>query len=365
MQRVRVHFKPAIMLTSTMNLFSGSAIREKAQVTPCRLIVFGCLLSILSACGSPPKTRPNTLYEPQRLDRSAAEDGIETTRLLPPPPTELKDDTQAADSAPSENPKALDSPIDENDADDTIRLVPPPSRPTIDIDDLRDRASSGDTDAQYRLGMLLLRDQPLEQNFDAATEWLNLASDSGDHRAKYALGDLHYNGLGQATDYGAARTLWLDSAILGNDQAQLKLGYMYSEGIGVEQDYEAAKRWYLKSASLGNAEAQTLLGSLLHEGNRLPPDYEQAFKWYQLAARQGHAHAQYTLATLFHDGLGTPVDFIYCSAWIDVAVANGYDDHLGAKRVCEQTLSADDKEAASRLADEMKARFGPQRAGLL
>ncbi len=330
-----------------------------------RLAALVCLFTMLGACSSSPEPRPNTLYEPQPLNRTTAQTGIQTNRLLPPtakPPASESSD-EAAELA--DNPQPSADPL-EPVADASIDTTPEPPRLTaIDLQPLQDRAQQGDIDAQYQLGDLLQRGVQVEQNLPLAADWLAKAAKAGDHRAQYALGQLFYNGRGYPTDYDMARNLWLDSAVQGNDLAQLKLGYMYSEGIGVSQDYNAAQRWYLKSASMGNAEAQTLLGSLLHEGNRIEHDYDQAFKWYKMAAEQGHAHAQYTLGTLFHDGLGTPVDYIRCSAWVDVAVSNGYNDHLGAKGICRQAMDTDGKLAAEQMANQLKAQYGPQRAGLL
>jgi TPR repeat protein len=324
-----------------------------------------CLLTLLGACGSPPERTPNTLYEPQRLDRANAQTGIQTDRLLPPAPKSSSDDTaEEATEVADDTQPAADQPPPATDAETGNA----PEIPRLSADEflaLEEKANQGDTDAQFELGDLLHRGVRVKRNLPLAVNWFDKAATAGDHRAQYALGDIYYNGRAGSTDYEKARSLWLDAAVQGNDMAQLKLGYMYSEGLGVTQDYSAAQRWYLKAASMGNAEAQTLLGSLLHEGNRIEHDYEQAFKWYKLAAEQGHAHAQYTLGTLFHDGLGTPVDYLSCAAWVDVAVSNGYDDHLDAKSICTQTLDDDQKTAAQQLADQLKAQYGPQRAGLL
>ena len=64
---------------------------------------------------------------------------------------------------------------------------------------LKEKAKKGDTDAQYRLGLIYHDGDEVEEitrNYSEALRWLRMASDNGYAPAQYMLGMMYYNGEG-------------------------------------------------------------------------------------------------------------------------------------------------------------------------
>ena len=132
---------------------------------------------------------------------------------------------------------------------------------------------------------------PLEEGMDAYQEkdylkavqvWRPLAQ-AGDSEAQYRLGVLYAEGKGVAPN-DAEAALWFErAATLGNPAAQYNLGSSYAEGVGVRKDMEAAAKWFRRAADQGIVLAQLNLGLLYAAGAGVPQDPVEAMKWIDLA----------------------------------------------------------------------------------
>ena len=58
--------------------------------------------------------------------------------------------------------------------------------------------------AQYWLGMMCLKGQGVEQDYENAGKWFRKAAEQGIPQAQYKLGDLYYRGNGLPKDYESA-----------------------------------------------------------------------------------------------------------------------------------------------------------------
>lgn len=85
-------------------------------------------------------------------------------------------------------------------------------------------------------------------------------AESGDAQAQYLLGWCYGTGNeGLAQDYYMA-TVWLEKAAQqGYEAAQYFLGWCYYYGHGVKKDYKQAEHWYGEAAKQGNAEAASMV----------------------------------------------------------------------------------------------------------
>jgi len=91
----------------------------------------------------------------------------------------------------------------------------------------------------------------------------------------------------QRGDYETVEKTWLPRAERGEVEAQLFLGHLET----MRERYGAAARWYQRAAAKGNVTAQALLASQYLIGQGVKADPVRAFAWYVLAANQGHANA--------------------------------------------------------------------------
>lgn len=80
-------------------------------------------------------------------------------------------------------------------------------------------AENGDSDAQYKLGLLYLTGNGALQDFAEAAKWLKLAAEQGYALAQYELGLIYRNGSGMAIDQ-VQSYVWLNlAAAAGVQQA--------------------------------------------------------------------------------------------------------------------------------------------------
>lgn len=109
-------------------------------------------------------------------------------------------------------------------------------------DAIKDRASLGDADAQFKL-----------------------AIDS-----KYGLG---------CVEQSDTHALWWfeQAAELGHPEAQINMGLIYANGEGVDRDLDKALYWYSKAAAQGNGLARIAFD----EACRRSGNCRAVARWYQ------------------------------------------------------------------------------------
>lgn len=90
----------------------------------------------------------------------------------------------------------------------------------------------------------------LTGDYDTAyNTMMSLADTSNDPMAQYWVGVMHMKGQGVEQDYEEAGKWFRRAAEQAVPQAQYKLGNLYSDGNGVPQDNEFAYIWYSVAAS--------------------------------------------------------------------------------------------------------------------
>lgn len=83
----------------------------------------------------------------------------------------------------------------------------------------QENAEKGNSDAQYKLGLLYLSGNGALQDFTEAAKWLKLAAEQGHALAQYELGLIYRTGYGLATDQ-VQSYMWLNlAAAAGIQQA--------------------------------------------------------------------------------------------------------------------------------------------------
>ena len=155
----------------------------------------------------------------------------------------------------------------------------------------------------------------LENNGAISVENTREAAEQGHTDAQFNLACMYLNGRGVAQDNFKAVEWFRKAAEQGEVQAQFNLASMYAEGIGIEKDEATAVEWYTKAAKQGLADAQFCLALLYEEGRGVEKDEATAVKWYRKAAEQGHADAQNNLAVVPENVIAQKLTFVepYCS----------------------------------------------------
>lgn len=210
-------------------------------------------------------------------------------------------------------------------------------------------AKQGNMEAQSKLGYIYKVGCGISENYKKAVKYLQKAAVQGHIEAQYMLGIMYKNGWGIDKDDREAVTWYTRAAVQGHIEAQCKLGYIYKSGSGVCEDYEKAAKWYQKAADQGNKDANDTVKKLIpileivkkaqqgdtaayyslgevyyHHGGVLVQDCNRAVEWYRKGAEQGHAEAQCALDLCYLYGTGVNKNKLNALKWISKAAQQGY-----------------------------------------
>ena len=134
---------------------------------------------------------------------------------------------------------------------------------------------------------------------------LEQRASAGNAEARYHLGMLYNNGILVAKDPKRAFALFRDSAAAGDPLGHYKVGCYYAGQFGediVATDKRLALQHKLVAATAGYRLAQLDVANF-YTGEK---DYARALPWYEAAGRQGDPQALYNLSVFAKDGLGMP-----------------------------------------------------------
>ncbi len=162
-----------------------------------------------------------------------------------------------------------------------------------------EKATKGNVEAQYQLGLRYLKGKNIQQNPIAqdhalAISWLEKSASNGSEDAQYLLGSCYENGVAVERNLTKAVQYYERSARAANRYAQ----YALAEFWAYSKKYEQAAPWYTKSARQEYAPAQFALGKCYLDGNGFPKDVGTGWDWIYRAARKKHKPALEFLKTM-------------------------------------------------------------------
>jgi len=200
--------------------------------------------------------------------------------------------------------------------------------PSAEETALRAAAESGDAQAQYELGLALVKPipphiGPIKEGAEAAA-WLEKSADQGNMDAAFLLGYMYQYAAGVQKDVGKSTTWLTKAADAGHTAAMITLAATYRAGDGIMKNKIKARDLYAKAAEKGNNNARTALAAMYMEGDGVHQDGKMAFAWYNRAVKDGHAPAMLGLGTLYARkelGMENGPKAVY---WTHQAVAHGY-----------------------------------------
>lgn len=111
----------------------------------------------------------------------------------------------------------------------------------------RERAISGDVNAQGMLGTLYAHGRGVRQDDNEAAHWFQKAAEQGNAKGQFALGEMYLEGRGVTQDYRRAAELFRSAAEQGEPFSARWLSLLYEQGQGVPKDLEQATYWKKKS----------------------------------------------------------------------------------------------------------------------
>lgn len=112
----------------------------------------------------------------------------------------------------------------------------------------RPLADAGDSEAQFRIGLLFLNGRGAKADSSEAARWFQLAGGMGHARAGYMLADMYAAGNGVEEDAHQAFEWYFFAAELGDPRAQLQTGIIYLDGEITNSDWVQAHVWFSRAA---------------------------------------------------------------------------------------------------------------------
>lgn len=206
-------------------------------------------------------------------------------------------------------------------------------------------ANGGDSDAQYRVGRLLMMEKDNKQAQRQAIVHLTNAAIGENVAACAYLSTMYATGRGVARNNGEAVRWMKKAADLGDTDSQQRFAQCLASGtLGVTRDSTAAIRWLQTAAVQGHPKAMFQWAQLLATGSLVlssvsaspssvtaltyAADPKSAFEWLEKSARAGYVDAARELALAYLQGVPPlHVDMGLAVDWFKRAADAPQPDH--------------------------------------
>jgi len=189
--------------------------------------------------------------------------------------------------------------------------------------ELRPLAAAGHTEAQARLGHMMLNGIGTPRNEAEAIPLLTAAAGKNDPLAQFALGSAYFQGRGVPADRDRALTLFGQAADQNQPNALNNLGQIYFQGIGIPKDEAKALTYLRKAADLGMSASWETIGIAYWHGRGVAADHAEAARWLMKAAERGHMVAQNLYGAALWNGDGVSKNQTEAVQWFERAGQQG------------------------------------------
>jgi TPR repeat protein len=205
-----------------------------------------------------------------------------------------------------------------------------------EFQELMTKAQSGDSAAQYQVGLAYQMGQHVTKDSNEAARCFLESAEQGYPPAEGAYG------LWIKESNSAVAERWmLRAAEHGDASTQFWLGVAYDNNWFGTKDSELALKWLQKAADAGDPDAQVELADKYEHGEGVGQNYRLAAEWYRKAAEHvpdlgGSGQGRYRLAQLYMEGLGVPRDYFQAYFWFSLWSPDAGADakeHLSAAQV--------------------------------
>jgi len=196
-------------------------------------------------------------------------------------------------------------------------------------------------------------------DYPAELQDLRQRAESGETTAQYELGRFHDKGTDDFPADPREAALWYLTAAEGGDAtAQLAIGTLYDMGLGIAPDPQEAERWLTAAAEQGVVEAQKILGVLYLGKASLPYEPERSIQWMTRAAEQGDGEAMFHLSIAYHKGVEVAPDPEASERWLQRAVEADFGPAKEILRLRQANLEAQVDQLWRQVEDSMPRSSG-------
>jgi len=197
----------------------------------------------------------------------------------------------------------------------TLSIIAKPK--VIDVQTIKEKASGGDLESQFQLGVLYLKDKT---KIHDGINWLKQSANQGYMKAQHQLANEYFGGENIVLDDEQALKYHLMAAHQNNLGSQFQLGRIFFHGWGQDKDLEKAIKWLLMAANGGYVEAFGYLGHIYGGKNHSGFNQEKAIYWSKLGAEIGDEAAYVELGSAYLFGEGVNQDTKNAVLWYTKAL---------------------------------------------
>jgi len=130
-----------------------------------------------------------------------------------------------------------------------------------------------------------------------------------DTKSIYRLAIIYLKGEGVQQSISTAKTFLEQGSLLNHNKSIYLLGKLYITKKSPYFNDKLAFNTFLKAANNGYAPAQNRIGEFLAAGIAVEKDYKLAIKYFEYASKQGYEDAHCNLAFMYANGKGVFPNF--------------------------------------------------------
>ena len=183
-------------------------------------------------------------------------------------------------------------------------------------------AESGNSFAQFQMGLLTHYGYGVEKSASAALKWFLLAAEQNNPEAQYWIAKIYLDEMGKSQE---GLVMLEKAAYGGHIAAQNALALMYRYGTGgAPKDYEKSAIFAFLGALKGDALSQYVLFNVYKNGEGFPKNTEKAVHWLIKAADNNEKMAQFELAVMYREGFLVEPSKGKAIEYFQKALCNGY-----------------------------------------
>ncbi len=201
---------------------------------------------------------------------------------------------------------------------------------TSTIDQLRESAESGDSVAQYKLGVDYRDGAGVPQNPPEAAQWFQRSADACYAPAQVALGEAYETGSGVQHDSREAARYYRLAAAAKDAEGDYRLALAFDQHRAFAEDAPQDKAYAPGCPTLQAASASTSSSSDTLQSYDPARDEASGFQYMLLAAGAGLADAQYAVGQAYELGTSTQRSMGRAIFWYRKAAAQGQPDARAA-----------------------------------
>lgn len=196
---------------------------------------------------------------------------------------------------------------------------------SVSIERFRKRASQGDPEASYRMGLIFARGKAIPQDYVAAAQWFQQAANAGYVAAQTSIAWMCELGMGVERNDQLAVEWYTRAAQQNHPVAIFNLAVMIADGRGMPQSDTQAVEYLVQAANAGVPDAFFSLGKMALAGRGIARNYEDAIEYFRCATDLKHGAAARELGWLFEHGVpGRSANPTEAMKWFKKAQRLGY-----------------------------------------